>query len=54
MLKYSIVELDITSQKEVQNSTIGGKIDVDTFLGCTRANFGTQPREEHDSKQHPL
>jgi hypothetical protein len=31
-------------EKEVQNSTIGGKSVVGTFLGCTRATFGTLPR----------
>jgi hypothetical protein len=32
---------NITSQKEVQNSTRSGKNDFETFLGCTRANIGT-------------
>jgi hypothetical protein len=26
-------------QEEVQNSTISRKSDVDTFLGCTKANL---------------
>jgi hypothetical protein len=38
---------NITSQKEVQNSTGSGKSDIETFLGCIRANFGTLPREKH-------
>jgi hypothetical protein len=37
--EYGIKTPDITSQKEVQNSTIGRKSDVDTFFGCTRANL---------------
>jgi hypothetical protein len=30
--------------KEVQNSIIGGKSDVDAFLGCRRVNFEILPR----------
>jgi hypothetical protein len=33
---YGMETCDIASQKEVQNSTMGGKSDVDNFLGCTR------------------
>jgi hypothetical protein len=45
MPKYGMETSDITSQKEVQNTTISGKNDFDTFLGCARANFGILPRE---------
>jgi hypothetical protein len=31
-------------KKEVQNTTMNRKSDFDTFLGCTRANFGTLPK----------
>lgn len=44
---------NITSQKKVQNS-VRRKCDVFTFLGCTRANFGTLPREGHNSEHCPL
>jgi hypothetical protein len=44
--EYGMETSDIVSQKEIQNSIIGGKNDVETSLGCTRANFGTIPREE--------
>jgi hypothetical protein len=40
--------------KGAQNSTIGGKSDVGTLLGCTGDNFGTLPRKQHSSKQCPL
>jgi hypothetical protein len=45
---------DIASQKDVQNSTIGKKYEADILVGCTRANFGTLPREGYDSKQCKL
>jgi hypothetical protein len=45
--------IDIARYKGVQNSTIS-KSDVDTFLGCTTANFGTLPRQRHNSTQCPL
>jgi hypothetical protein len=41
-------------EKEVQNSTNGGKDVVGTFLVCIRASFGTLLREGHSSKQCPL
>jgi hypothetical protein len=37
---YGMEISDIASQKEVQNSAIGGKSDVGTLLGCTGTNFG--------------
>jgi hypothetical protein len=45
---------DIASHKKVQNSTNSGKGNSDTFLGHTRANFGTLTREGHNNKQCPL
>jgi hypothetical protein len=45
---------NFTSQKEVQNTTSSEKSDVETFLGCIRANFGTLWREKHNSKQCSL
>jgi hypothetical protein len=54
MAEYGMETFNVTSQKEVQNSTISRKCDVFTFLPCTRANFGTLPREEHNSEQCPL
>jgi hypothetical protein len=54
MAEYRMETFNITSQKEVQNSTISRKCDVFTFLECTRANFGTLPGEGHNSKQCPL
>jgi hypothetical protein len=48
--EYGMEISHITSQKEVQNSTIGRKSDV----GFTRANSGTLLREQHNSKQWPL
>jgi hypothetical protein len=41
---------NITHQKGVQYSTCSGISDVEPFLGCTRANFGTLPTEKHNSK----
>jgi hypothetical protein len=54
MPHYRIEISDTASQKEVQNSTIGGKSDVGTLLGRSGANFGALPREQHNSKQCPL
>jgi hypothetical protein len=42
---YGMEISDTASQKEVQNSSIGGKIDVDILLGCARASFDTLSRE---------
>jgi hypothetical protein len=45
---------DIGNQKEVKNSTIVGKSDVDAFLRSKRVNFGTVPIEGHNTKQCPF
>jgi hypothetical protein len=43
---YGVEVSDTAIEKEVQNSTIGRKSNVDTLLGSTRASFGTLPREQ--------
>ena len=48
--EHGVETSDITSQKEVQKSTIGQKSDVHTFLGLTRPNFGTLSRGGDNSK----
>jgi hypothetical protein len=40
-------------KKEFDTQPYAGKV-VLTFLGCTKANFGTLPREGHKSTQCPL
>jgi hypothetical protein len=42
-----------TSEKEVQNTTTGGKSDIG-ISRTHKANFGTLPRERHNSKLCPL
>jgi rhamnogalacturonyl hydrolase YesR len=42
---------NIASQKEVQNSTISRKYNVDIFLGYTMANFGMLWKKGHNSVQ---
>jgi hypothetical protein len=53
-IHHDAPESDIASLKDVQNSTIGKQCEVDILVGCTRANFGTIPREGYDSKQCTL
>jgi hypothetical protein len=45
---------DTANQKEIQNTTISRKSEVDTFLECTRINSVTLQREGNDSKQSPI
>ena len=54
MAEYGVETPDITSQKEVQKSTIGQKSDVHTFLRLTRPNFGMLSRGGHNGKQRSL
>jgi hypothetical protein len=50
--EYGMETSSITCQKEVQNSTIGRKRDVDIcFWGGIMASSGTLPRPGHNSEQ---
>jgi hypothetical protein len=50
MPEHGMEKSNITSQKKFKNSTIGGRSDVDAFLGYRRVNFEILPREGHNSK----
>jgi hypothetical protein len=39
--------------QKFKTHSLVGKVMLTLLLGCTRANFGTQLREGHNSKQHP-
>jgi hypothetical protein len=54
MLQKEIPEYGMETSEEVQNSTISGESDVDTFLGSTRTSFRTMPRGGHNTEQLPL
>jgi hypothetical protein len=52
--EYGKEASSIAHQKEVQNSTISRKSDVDNYLGCTGSSFLTLIREGHNSKHCAL